>query len=148
MMRTAALICALLGGVAFAPDADGSPGDLDISFSGDGWLRTLEVRSSDNNYLPRTAEHVAVQPDGKIVAVGELIDGASNWYFGAFRYLPNGDLDPSFGEGGWVDTDFGSFEFPHAVAIQSDGGIVVAGEGDCEYAACFVELWSGAIGLV
>jgi hypothetical protein len=72
---------------------------------------------------------VAVQPDGRIVAVGELIDGTSNWYFGAFRYLPNGELDPSFGEGGWVDTDLGSFEFAHAVALQRDGGIVVAGEG-------------------
>jgi uncharacterized delta-60 repeat protein len=129
---------ALLACAAFVPAAAGSPGDLDSSFSSDGWLRTLEVRSADNNYLPRGAEDVAVQPDGRIVAVGELIDGNSNWYFGAFRYLPNGELDPSFGEGGWVDTDFASFEFPHAVALQPDGGIVVAGEGDCQYAMCFV----------
>jgi uncharacterized delta-60 repeat protein len=136
--RAAAILCALVGGVALAPAAAAAPGDLDGSFSGDGWLRTLEVRSADNNYLPRVAEDVAVQPDGRIVAVGELIDGTSNWYFGAFRYLPNGELDTSFGEGGWVDTDFGSFEFPHAVALQPDGGIVVAGEGDCQYALCFV----------
>ena len=32
----------------------------------------------------------------------------------------------------------GSFEFPHAVVVQPDGGIVVAGEGDCRYAMCFV----------
>ncbi|HWM01461.1 MAG TPA: hypothetical protein VNP92_03905 [Actinophytocola sp.] len=138
MRRAAAIIWALLGCAAFVPGAAGSPGDLDSSFSSDGWLRTLEVRSSDNNYLPRGAEDVAVQHDGRIVAVGELIDGTSNWYFGAFGYLPNGELDPSFGEGGWVDTDFGSFEFPHAVALQPDGGIVVAGEGDCQYAMCFV----------
>jgi uncharacterized delta-60 repeat protein len=137
-VRAAAVGLALLGGLALAAAAAGSPGDLDGSFSSDGWLRTLEVRSSDNNYLPSAAEDVAVQPDGRIVAVGELIDGRSNWYFGAFRYLPNGELDPSFGEGGWVDTDFASFEFAHAVALQSDGGIVVAGEGDCRYAACFV----------
>ena len=137
-MRATATIWALLGALALAPAAAGAPGDLDSSFSGDGWLRTLEVRSADNNYLPRGAEDVAVQPDGRIVAVGELIDGSSNWYFGAFRYLSNGELDPSFGNGGWVDTDFGSFEFPHAVAVQPDGGIVVAGEGDCQYALCFV----------
>jgi hypothetical protein len=75
-----------------------------------------------------------VQPDGRLVAVGELIDGTSNWYFGAFRYMPNGELDTSFGDGGWVETNFGSFELPHAVAVQPDGGIVVAGEGDCRYA--------------
>jgi uncharacterized delta-60 repeat protein len=136
--RATAVIWALLGCAVLAPTAAGSPGDLDGSFSDDGWVRTLEVRSPGNNYLPRVAEDVAIQPDGRIVAVGELIDGTSNWYFGAFRYLPNGELDPSFGNGGWVDTDFGSFEFPHAVAVQPDGGIVVAGEGDCQYAMCFV----------
>src|SRR4051794_30987869 len=108
MRRATAVIWALMGCAAFVPAAAGSPGDLDSSFSEDGWLRTLEVRSPGNNYLPRAAEDVTVQSDGKIVAVGELIDGSSNWYFGAFRYLPNGELDPSFGEGGWVDTDFGS----------------------------------------
>ena len=133
-----ATICALVGGLLLAPAAAGSPGDLDGAFSGDGWLRTLDVRSSNTNYLARGAEDVAVQADGRIVAVGELIDGVSNWYFGAFRYLPNGDLDPSFGEGGWVHTELGNFEFPHAVAVQRDGGIVVAGEGDCRYALCFV----------
>jgi uncharacterized delta-60 repeat protein len=138
MVMRAAVISALLGAAALAPAAAAAPGDLDGSFSDDGWLRTLEVRSSTNNYLPRGAADVAVQPDGRIVAVGELIDGTSNWYFGAFRHLAGGELDASFGEGGWVDTDLGSFEFPHAVAIQADGGIVVAGEGDCQYAACFV----------
>src|SRR5919107_1732104 len=138
MWRAPAVISALVASLALAPAAAGSPGDLDGSFSDHGWLRTLEVRSAQNNYLPRVAEDVAVQPDGRIVAVGELIDGTSNWDFGAFRYLPNGELDPSFGEGGWVDTDFGSFEFPHAVAVQPDGGILVAGEGDCRYAMCFV----------
>jgi uncharacterized delta-60 repeat protein len=135
--RGAAIVWALLGAAAFAPAAAASPGDLDGSFSDDGWLRTLEVRWPDNNYLPRGAEDVAIQPDGRIVAVGEMIDGVSNWYFGTFRYLPNGELDPSFGAGGWVDTDLGSFDFAHAVAVQGDGGIVVAGEADCRYAACF-----------
>ncbi len=39
-----------------------------------------------------------------------------------------GDLDPTFGTGGQVTTDFGnSFDYGRAVAIQSDGKIVVAG---------------------
>jgi hypothetical protein len=53
-------------------------GDLDPSFSGDGWVRTLEVRSATNNYLPKGAEDMALQPDGKILAVGEIIDGTSH----------------------------------------------------------------------
>ena len=137
MIRVVAIASAFLGLLALAATASAAPGDLDGSFSDDGWLRTLEVRSPTNNYLPRGAEDIAVQPDGRIVAVGEMIDGRSTWYFGAFRYLANGELDGSFGEGGWVDTDLGSFDFAHAVAVQPDGGIVVAGEGDCQYSGCF-----------
>ena len=118
VIRVVAIACAALGWLALPGAAAAAPGDLDGSFSGGGWLRTLEVRSPANNYLPRGAEDLAVQPDGRIVVVGELIDGRSSWYFGAFRYLPNGELDGSFGEGGWVDTDLGSFDFAHAVAVR------------------------------
>jgi uncharacterized delta-60 repeat protein len=136
--RPASLLGAVLLSAIWTAPASAAPGDLDSAFSSDGWVRTLEVRSETNNYLPEGAEDLAIQPDGKIVAVGELEDGTSNWYFGAFRYLPSGGLDETFGEGGWVDTDLGSFEFAHAVALQGDGKIVVAGEGDCELATCFV----------
>lgn len=112
-------------------------GDLDPSFSGDGWLRTLEVRSASNNFLPRGAEDVAVQADGRIVVVGELQDGTSHWYFGVFRYRRDGSVDSSFGGSGWVALDLGSSEFAHAVALQADGKIVVAGEADCPRATCF-----------
>jgi uncharacterized delta-60 repeat protein len=88
-------------------------------------------------YLPRAAEDVVVQGDGKIVVAGEIQDGASQKYFGVFRYLPSGELDRSFGEGGWVATDLGSFEAARAVALQPDGRIVAAGEALCERAICF-----------
>ena len=38
-----------------------------------------------------------------------------------------GDLDPTFGGGGLVTTDFGGTESVGAIAVQSDGGIVAAG---------------------
>src|SRR5882724_8521334 len=41
--------------------------------------------------------------------------------------LHAGDLDPTFGTGGTVATDFGGFDSAHATAIQSDGKIVAAG---------------------
>lgn len=128
------LVCAVL---VVTGDAAAAPGELDPTFSGDGWVRTLEVTSPHNNYLPDGAAGVDITPGGEIVTAGELIDGASNWYFGAFRYLPNGDLDQSFGEGGWVKNNLGSFERPWAVEVQDDGRIVVAGESDCPYAMCF-----------
>src|SRR5690242_2961596 len=83
--------------------AAAAPGDLDPSFGGGaGWVRTLEIRVGSNNYLPEGAEDLAIQPDGRIVVTGAVIDGGSNRYFGALRYLPDGSLDGSFGSGGLV----------------------------------------------
>ena len=132
----AAVVASVLALVG-ATRSSAAPAELDPAFSGDGWVRTLEVRTDTNNYLPEGAEDVAIQADGKILAVGELEDGVSNWYFGLFRYRADGSLDPTFGDGGWVDTDLGNADFAHAVAVQPDGKIVVAGEADCRYATCF-----------
>jgi uncharacterized delta-60 repeat protein len=118
------LAAGLSANPAHAPAA---PGDLDPSFSGDGWTRILDLRSAGRNFLPEGAEDVAVQPDGKVVTAGGLPDGDSNDYFGALRFLADGDLDPSFGGGGLAHTDLGSFARPSAVAVQADGKIVVAG---------------------
>ena len=112
-------------------------GGLDPSFSGDGWVRTLQVRSSTDSYLPSGSEDVALQPDGKILVTGEIIDPTSHWYFGVFRYTANGSLDRSFGGGGFAEVDLGNAEFAHAVAVQRNGRIVVAGEADCPFAVCF-----------
>jgi uncharacterized delta-60 repeat protein len=120
--------------------AAATPGDLDPSFAGTGWVRTLEVRAGAANFLPRGAHAVAVQPDGRIVTAGEIHDGQSNRYFGALRYLADGRLDTSFGAGGVTAVDIGSFETPRAVAIQPDGKIVVAGETDCATARCFAAM--------
>ena len=38
-----------------------------------------------------------------------------------------GDLDPTFGSGGKVTTDFGGNEFAWGLAVQPDGKAVVAG---------------------
>ena len=50
------------------------------------------------------------------------------------RYNANGSLDATFGTGGQVTTSFGRNAEATAVAIQSDGAIVVAGH-DAEGAA-------------
>src|SRR5262249_42936154 len=54
------------------------------------------------------------------------------WFAGAFvpqvcAQLHPGDLDPTFGVGGKVLTDFGGDETATAVAVQPDGKIVVVG---------------------
>ena len=70
---------------------------------------------------------LALQPDGKVVAIG--VNGGSSTDFLVARYLPDGRLDPSFGGSGSVqtDVDFGQIDQASALAIQSDGKILVAG---------------------
>jgi uncharacterized delta-60 repeat protein len=74
---------------------------------------------------------VALQPDDKIVAAGDSFSGGSD-DFALARYNANGTLDATFGSGGTVTTDLGSFsDGATAIAIQKrDGRIVVAGDSD------------------
>jgi hypothetical protein len=49
--------------------------------------------------------------------------------FALARYNSDGTLDPSFGTGGTVTTDFaGGDDSAHALAVQADGKLVAAGE--------------------
>jgi uncharacterized delta-60 repeat protein len=95
--------------------AHAAPGDLDPAFSGDGKLIT-EIGDF------ASVAGMAIQADGKIVAVG-----SAGGNFGLARYHPDGSLDTSFSGDGRQTTDFGSGDLPSAVAIQPDGKIVVAG---------------------
>ena len=84
---------------------------------------------------------IAVQSNGRIVVAGAidsaLVIGSNQTGFGVIRYNTNGSIDTTFnpggglGSGGGVITGFGnSFpeSGPFALAIQSNGEIVVAGE--------------------
>ena len=51
----------------------------------------------------RLAPAVAIQPDGRIIAVGEAFDGHSS-EFALARLNSNGTLDDAFGTGGIVTT--------------------------------------------
>jgi uncharacterized delta-60 repeat protein len=71
---------------------------------------------------------VAVQSDGKIVVAGEVINpNGTESDVGLARFLPNGQLDTSFGDQGRVWFGFGKYDVARAVALQPDGKIVIAG---------------------
>lgn len=100
----------------------GSAGTLDTSFDSDGIVIT------DNNGHD-IARGVAIQSDGKIVIVGTTEDSTSTPKFIVCRYNADGSLDTTFDTDGIVITDVGGDEaYANAVAIQSDGKIVVAGK--------------------
>lgn len=73
------------------------------------------------------AQAVAIQPDGAIVAAGEASSTTSH-DFGLVRLRGDGTFDSSFGGGGSLIVDFfSSSDSARALALQSDGKIVVAG---------------------
>jgi uncharacterized delta-60 repeat protein len=98
----------------------------DPTFNGGGGVGTA-VGTGDDSVLA-----LAVQADGKIVAVGRARNGSGD-DIALVRYNPDGSLDPTFGSGGKVMTDFGGDEVGSAVAVQADGRIVVAGRADGEF---------------
>jgi uncharacterized delta-60 repeat protein len=118
-MGSLAAALLLLG--VFSAGAQAAPGDLDVTFSGDG-KQTTAFGGSDG------ANGVALQPNGKTVAVGFALTGTGGGRFALARYNPNGSLDTSFSADGRVFTNFrGSGEGANGVAIQPNGKIVVVG---------------------
>ena len=98
-----------------------SDGSLDTTFSGDGKLTTAVGLGID------IANSVVMQSDGKIVAAGYSYNVSSE-DFAVVRYNSDGSLDTTFSGDGIVTTAVGAgSDFGYAVAMQSDGKIVVAG---------------------
>ncbi len=73
-----------------------------------------------------TSATISVQPDGKIVALGPSAARPFLFKGVALRFLPTGVLDPTFGNGGRVITNFAS---PQTGALQSDGKILFMRNG-------------------
>jgi uncharacterized delta-60 repeat protein len=77
---------------------------------------------------PSDAESLCVQPDGRIIVAG-TVGRSQARRMAVARYLPDGKLDEGFGEGGWAIVDTrGRDDRAHAVALQDNGKIVIAGE--------------------
>ena len=71
------------------------------------------------------ASDVALTGDGSAVVVGA--SGPAGGSFGAARFLPDGSLDRSFGTGGALALQTGEGGAAERVAVEPDGGIVLAG---------------------
>ncbi len=99
---------------------DGTP---DTTFGNGGQVSTDFLGLEDDAFS------LLIQPDGKIVAVGSANDPATFYDFAAVRYLNNGTIDATFGDGGKVHTDLGDQNFDRArsAALQPGGHIVAAG---------------------
>jgi uncharacterized delta-60 repeat protein len=127
IQRDGKIVVAGSGRVGFALTRYTTRGRLDRGF-GEGGTVSTKLGSFS------VGRAVAIQPDGKIVVVGE----AGGDDFGIARYTAAGRLDRSFGDRGKAVTNLGfvtvgrypSQDRALAVAIQADGKLVVAGSSD------------------
>jgi uncharacterized delta-60 repeat protein len=105
----------------FATISFAQSGTLDNTFGTAGKLTTPIGTIGD------WGNAVALQTDQKIVVGGYSQTSFTTADFAVVRYLPNGDPDPAFGVNGKVTTTIEARSKGNALAIQSDGKIVLAG---------------------
>ena len=95
-------------------------GTLDDSFGRGGKIYTDFQNTSDD------ARDVVLQPDGKIVVMGQ--DRSTSTSLLLARYNPDGSLDTTFGVNGKVRTFIGNnIHSLNSLLLQPDGKFVVAG---------------------
>lgn len=116
--------------VGFAVARYLADGTTDTSFAQDGWAVTWFDIGGGVKSGWAVANSVAVQPDGKLMAGGDLTvvcweGGNCESVVALARYTTDGSPDVSFGEDGTVTSDFKGWI--NAIAVQSDGKIVGAG---------------------
>jgi uncharacterized delta-60 repeat protein len=75
---------------------------------------------------------VLLQPDGAII-VGGSSKVAGDFDFSVLRLLSNGSLDLSFSANGKETIPFGGEDFLTDMALQSNGKVVLVGEGDSRW---------------
>ena len=99
-------------------------GTFDTTFDGDGKATARFQPTHPQGVHDAQGRDVVIQPDGRIVLVGNQGND-----FAIARYQAGGALDPSFSEDGQLVTslDVGGSESANAVALQSDGKLLTAG---------------------
>lgn len=99
----------------------GTDGKPDRGFGKDGLVVVKEGARS-------TANSITLDPEGRLLVAGVASTGKPRRFeFFAFRLLPTGKLDPTFGKDGVVHTRMGIGALAMAVRRLPDGRIVLAG---------------------
>ena len=99
-------------------NSNGSP---DSTFNGGDVITTIGTGAA-------YGEDMAIQPDGKILVAGHILTGANPDAL-LLRYNSSGSLDTTFGDNldGIVISELPGDDRAYAVAIQTDGKIIIAG---------------------
>ena len=117
-------------------------GDLDTSFGDRGRVTFAFTSSTSFVVQSSSLEGAVLLPDGQIVIAGSAYTNEYN--IALARFNANGSVDTSFGVAGSVVVNVGpaGFEsFAKAIALQSDGKLIVAGYIEDEA----VSAWKSAV---
>ena len=87
----------------------------------------MAARSGPNFPGLASADSIAIDSQGRIVATVDSREPGKVRRFTVARYFEDGSLDDSFGNSGVVTTDFPGHSVAQDVAIDKSGRIVVAG---------------------
>jgi uncharacterized delta-60 repeat protein len=101
-------------------------GTLDTTFNNNGVVEIPDPLGAGTAY----ASGVAIDANGEVVVAGSAYATNGLYQMVVARLNPNGTLDSSFGIGGIIwgaDASNGGSLHANAVAVQSDGKIVLAG---------------------
>lgn len=101
------------------------PGDLDTTFGVSGGYAVSDFGAAQRDERPRDA---AIQADGKIVVAGRRETLTAGFFeLLVARYNPDGTPDATFDGDGFFTLDVaGQLDSANALAIQTDGKIVIA----------------------
>jgi uncharacterized delta-60 repeat protein len=107
-------------------------GSLDTSFGTEGITKTAIPEPAPFAGTEAGVRSLAILADGEILAAGGATwdDGEgmpSNFVLA--KYTATGSLDPTFGEGGIVQTRFYGDDSLQGIVVQPDGKIVASGTG-------------------
>jgi uncharacterized delta-60 repeat protein len=112
---------------ASAAPATAVPGDLDPLFSGDGTAVISLGAASGSEEI----DGLVVQPNGSLVGVGyRRAIAQSDDDLLVVRLTASGALDPTFSGNGWTTVELPGNARGKAVALQSDGKIVVVSDSE------------------
>ena len=117
---------------------DGSP---DLGF-GIGGIKVVPDEGIPGN--PRAIAAIQERADGKIVAAGLGRGAAANAFMFA-RYMSDGSLDPTFGEGGLRLVDIAPSGTAQALDQAPDGKLVATGDNGTGAKAVVVRLTAGGV---
>jgi uncharacterized delta-60 repeat protein len=111
-----------------------SDGDLDPTFGSPSTPGIVMTRVSPLNFREFGKDEIrslVIQPDNSIIAAGYAYNGGDN-DFAVAKYSAEGELDGTFGSGGYTMTNVHNEDMVNAVAVTSTGDIIVVGSSNLD----------------